>query len=549
MKKKKYAPKTSPIEVPTQKHNISDVTKLLSDNTQDRVLSKIRNDVVELVTGKAKDKKFDKNIESVTELLNQEYTKFREQLDSNLQDLQQESLNPQDVQAFAGEFGDVDMGMFGFQSIPRTDGIAGLFVVPPSKVSDSQNYNASLDSIIGTQLQYLRSFILANLKEYSHPNKKWEKLVKKMMWSVKWETNFMFGATNYLRSGNSCGELVWDYCPKLKDWYISDIVFVPTTNLQYMVDFKGRMVAAIQPNVFADPEGLFGAIDSAEGESEFALREYIPRQLPYMIKPASDLFYIAYDNVTNPYGISLVRRAYQAFQNKQIVLNMLMHASAKNSAPFMVAYYDKNSIQAAETGELEAIRQTLASLSVGDTATVPNTMKIDAIDVNKGSIESLINLCHYYDALAIRAMLGGSPSGMDLGEGSGSYASKSEDTETLERTLDLHLRTMIDAINRTLLLPMAIHNGYTDVYEDLDFGTWISSESTLNQKLQIVKIFEGAVNSGMVNNMNLEVVNHFLDKLGLPKAVKDDLTGGLMGMKSNQRDLGTVYSHQSGKVE
>ena len=116
----------------------------------------------------------------------------------------------------------------------------------------------------------------------------------------------------------------------------------------------------------------------------------------------------------------------------------------------------------------------------------------------------------------------------------------------VEKTLELHKAVADEAIRKCILTRLAEMNDYKEVYEDGEYGTFVSSEATLGQKMQITKIFETGVNSGLINNMNEEEVNHFRSKLSLPEVKsKKDLTGGVEVQKSNQRDVGQKYSHQS----
>jgi|TARA_R110000851_G_scaffold219414_2_gene372191 hypothetical protein len=473
------------------------------------------------------------------------------EFNKSIQDIQVANIDDEGKDGF----GDVDIGdWYGFQSIPRTQGIMGLFVSPTSKVSFTQMQNMSLDAVAGTQIQFITSYLSSCLLNYSHNDKKFEALVKRSMLSCDWASRFLFGLAKMVKFGNACGQMIWDYDELNKEMYIKDVVWVPNTNLQYMVDMSGKMMGAIQPNVFANPEGLFPAKFDDNPESEFSSRQYIAEQLPFMLMPKDDLFYVAYDNLHDPYGVSLLRRGYQHFQNKQLLLNMLLNASAKNSAPYIIATYDVAAQREIEVAEIE---EKLSTLSVGDTAVIPKGIEVEAIDVNKGSISSLLEAIKYSDAMMIRSLIGGSTGEVNISSDSGGgYAGKSEDNDNVEKTLKFWLKIFEDSIKKQFIHRLAETNGYNNVMKNMDYGTFIPSEGTISQKLQIAKLYELGINSYMINPENEEIVNSYLSKLGLNPATSKDLEANKKRLTDNEmstpngkgtssRDTGAKYSHQS----
>lgn len=442
----------------------------------------------------------------LTSVFNEEYTKFRNSINEDI-NYYNDPTSPQKKDLIQ---------QFAFQSLPRTEGIMGIFIKPASLVSFSQLHQASLDSVVGTQLQHLRAYLLENFREYRHKNKNFEKLVHKTMLSCDWDTKFLYACSDFLKSGSACGEKIWSYDKDTKQYHISKIVFAPTTNLQYMVDLSGDVIGAIQPNVFADTQGLFQNNEFGQRQSEFGIREYIGAQLPYVIVEKRDLFYVGIENVYDPYGVPPTRRAYQYFQNKQLVLSMLLTATAKNSSPYMLGIWDKNTLT--NDQQIEEVRDGLASLSVGDTALVPRGIDIKAIDVNKGSLDSITNVIKYLDSQQLLSMYG-----IGMGE---SYSDSESYKLQAQSTLSLFKNAMLSAIRKDILLPLAEHNNYPEVYRDMDFGEFEGSRTTLEDQIKQSTVISDAINTGLIDAKNKDVTNDLLYSLGLPtsdKTIEDNL--------------------------
>lgn len=478
----------------------------------DEVIQKIHSELNQLMLGKLTQQKESNSLKEMTKMFNEEWTKFRREVDENVDTYANSS--PSQKELYEGNnqdaMAEAMQTMSAFTNIPRTDAIAGMFAVPPSKISASQLHNATLDGVIGTALQHLRSYLFNHFRNYTHKNKDFEKLVKKTMYHCEWQSKFLFGCSNFLKAGNACGEKIWNWDKATKQWYIEKIVFAPTSNLQYMIDLQGNTIGAVQPNIFADPQGLFAPNNSRSRESEYALREYIGHKLPYMILPRKDLFYVSYDNVFDPYGVSPVRRAYQYFQNKQLLLSMLLNASAKNSSPYIVATFDKNTYE--NNYQLEQVQNELARLSVGDTAFVPAGTELDVLDVNKGSIDSLINAIEYNDKIMLNSMLA---TGFSTDQSS-SYSGKESDKSQVIQSLDLYVATMEESINRDILCDLAVQNNYPEVYRDLDFGTWGTKELTAEYKNQYMNLITQAIDTGAMDVKNPDALKEVNENLGIP---------------------------------
>lgn len=483
-----------------------------SEIVTDKIIDKVHSELNDLMLGKLTQQKESNHLKNLTKMFNEEWTKFRNGVNENVDNYSNYSITQREL--YEGDSKNLmseDMQtMSAFTNIPRTDAIAGMFAVPASKVSASQLHNATLDGVIGTALQHLRSYLFNHFRHYTHKNKDFEKLVKKTMYHCDWQSKFLFGSSNFLKSGNACGEKVWNWDNYTKQWYIEKIVFAPTSNLQYMIDLQGNTIGAIQPNIFADTQGLFSPNNSRLKESEFSLREYIGHKLPYMIVPRKDLFYVSYDNVFDPYGVSPVRRAYQYFQNKQLLLSMLLNASAKNSSPYIVASFDKSTYES--NYQLEKVQKQLARLSVGDTAFVPQGTELSVLDVNKGSVDSLINAIEYNDKIMLNSMLA---TGFSTNQ-SVSYSGKESDKSQVVQSLDLYVATLGEAINKDILFDLAIQNNYPEVYKDLDFGTWGTKEVTSEYKNQYANLITQIIESGLMDIKNPDALKEVNENLGLP---------------------------------
>lgn len=430
-----------------------------------------------------------------------------------------------------------------FTSIPRMMGIFGQYVAPPGKVSFSEMYEASLDSTIGSVLQVTKSMIINQVGTYVHPQEEVQALVRKCLEEIGGE-QFLYRSLDFLKFGFAIGECIWDF----EDGYtvLKDVVFAPQTNMQFMVDDKGKMSHALQPNLVASRDGTFKPANIEDLENLFAIRQLIPNKLPFISKPKDDLFYVAYDNVYSPYGISAIRRAYKYYLAKTDALEMLMTALSKNGAPNVVLYFNKNVVK---DGQEELLKEAVDSLSLGRTLYLPfkkgEEGEAEVLEVDSSNIGIFLDFFKYCDQMIVRSM--GFPEEILLGD-SGSYSSGSIKKQTFEDMLQLYTSTLTRAIKKQVV-KRVIENNFLDID---DLGSFVP-DIREDDKLSKLKQFELGATAGVINRDRRSDVNHFRVNIGLDEIEDDkDLPANSKSFqatinKTNTRDTGQEYSHQEGE--
>jgi len=405
----------------------------------------------------------------------------------------------------------------GFSSVPRLMGMLGQYVTPPSKISLTQMYEASLDSTLGAILQVGKSLIISNLGDYYHQDKTINKIINNTIDKLG-NTTFHYRGLDFLIYGFSVGEKSWGVNSDGYN-YIDRITFAPPTNIEFMIDEYGCMNAALQPNLVASQYGIFQGQSFDAPESVFAIRNLIPNMLPFIMVDKEDLFYVGYDNTFNPYGTSPMRRAYKYFELKNLALQMFMTALSRNGVPTMAMYYQKDMIK--NPDQLEELKNNADSLSIGGAIYLPgrkgDAYEIDAIKLDSSNINVFLDFVNYCDKMMVRSL--GFPQEILLGDG-GSYSSGTIQKETYVDMLKLYTETYKESLFKQVVKPI-INNNFTKKIIDEDFGKFIP-QIRESEKLEKAKLFETGRNSGLLNPHSLEDVNCFRESMGLSKIEKKE---------------------------
>jgi hypothetical protein len=398
----------------------------------------------------------------------------------------------------------------GFTSIPRLMGILGQYVTPPSKITLAQMYEATLDATLGSILQVGKSLIISKVGNYFHENEKINKLINHTLCNLN-ETNLHYRGLDFLIYGFSVGEKSWGVT---KDGYnyVDRITFAPPTNIEFMVDDYGKMNAALQPNLVASQYGIFSPTDLDSPESVFAIRQLIPNVLPYIMVEREDLFYTSYDSTFTPYGNSPMRRAYKWFELKNLAIEMFMTALSRNGVPTLSVYYQKDMAKNQE--QLEELKSNADALSIGGAIYLPgrkgDAYEVDALRLDSSNIGVFLEFVEYCDKMMIRSL--GFPQEILLGEG-GSYSSGTIQKETYEDMLKLYTDTYVECLFEQIIKPVIDTNFSANIIKD-NYGRFIP-QLRETEKVEKAKLFEVAVNTGIVDAHSLADVNMFREALGL----------------------------------
>lgn len=398
----------------------------------------------------------------------------------------------------------------GFTHIPRLMGLLGQYVKPPSKVTFSEMYEASLDATLGSILQVAKSLIISKLGKYEHDDPKIQSIVRDTFGEVK-ESYFHYRALDFLIYGFSVGEISWGVNSKGYN-YIDKTVFAPPTNIEFMVDDYGEMCAALQPNLVASQYGIFEGQSLNAPESVFAIRELIPSVLPYVLVEKENLFYVGYDSTFNPYGTSPMRRAYKYYQMKNLALEMFMAALSRNGAPTLTVHYQKDMIKNEE--QIAQFKENVDSLAIGGVLYLPGrkgeAFEVEALRLDSSNIGIFLDFANYCDQMMVRSL--GFPQEILLGSG-GSYSSSNIQKETYEDMLQLYTDTYKTCLMGQIIKPIITTN-FSSNYHKNNFGRFVPTLRE-SDRMEKMKQFELGVSSGLVDPRNREDVNYFRDSIGM----------------------------------
>lgn len=433
-----------------------------------------------------------------------------------------------------------------FTRIPRLMGILGNYVTPPSKVSLADLYNASLDSTIGSIVEVAKSMIISGIGNYYHPNKEIQKFVNESL-DILGRTQFHHSATDFLISGFSVGELVWEN----RNGYsrIVDCVFAPYTNIEFMVDYNGKMTHALQPNLTASNYGIMNTPDIDQPENLFAVREMIPNFIPYVAVENEKLFYCGLNNKFNPYGTSPIRRAYAWYYYKSMAMNMYMIALSKNGSPLLAMFASPDVFRSEKS--MVDLKERLSQLSVGDNLIIPcaegEGVTVKEIKLDCSSLKEFIAFFEYCDKNMVRSFT--FPQETMLGQ-SGSYSSSTVQKETFQDSLQLYIDWYKYPLMERIIKPQ-IEANFT---EEEIMGTYGEFKSILREgdKLERLKQLQVAMAVGLYNPFDEEDVNRESVSLGYGEKTKERMFSSNDKFPLNLEDPNTIvegkpFSRQGGK--
>lgn len=480
-------------------------------------------------------------------------------LEQKFQDILQQQKNEEDM----WKSWEVAMTEARGTAIPALYSVFYKFIQNPSTVSvDTMKRMIDTDETIGSGIDFVTTSLAARLGKYEHPSEEitqwvnealshidggWFNNVKEML-SACWASFFV-------------GEKVWKNDPDL-GFIVDRIVTLPPTSILFEVDQEGRIepdgILQYQRNV--NPFGMtqnfnfFGGVFAGG----FSIGAGVPfnelktdpfakmGDMPYPIRNSNSFLYLtvripkekcihyafnSQGKMGNPYGRSLLRRAFNAYVSKASTVQMMLRALDRKGTPLMIGYAAPNTTvkdptkvrsgvnaKGMDVGEDagKSLANAFRNVHVDTFIALPGkkgtVYEVDSIPMDPNT-DQFITAIKYFDSAMLRAML--IPSLIfSSGDGTGSYALGDAHSKTYDRICDGHLEGLKQVLREQLILQMLKYNFPESAWKNDGIGDFSKRELSPEEKEKEGEKIEKALELGVADLEELDDYNVCREALG-----------------------------------
>lgn len=425
------------------------------------------------------------------------------------------------------------------------------FIQNPSTVSvETFKRMVDTDETVGSGVDFLTTCLAARMGRYQHKSDEISKYVNEVLGEIDggWINTVkeMLSAT---WAGFSVGEKVWANTGK--GFVPKKVVQLPPGTVMFETDRTGELTydgilqyqRNYNPALFGSGINyLFGFQGSLPtisptsyrpdvyaklGDFPFPLRS--PNIFSYMSirVPTRKCIHYAHDaqgKFGNPYGRSLLRRAYKHWVLKDAVLQMLAVALDRKGTPLQVWYVDPNA-SFIDTNKVDgsgdytgqsigiraqlAVKQALSKVHNDSVVIMPGKkgqfVEHDFIEQSSNAQDFIATL-NYLDTRIMRALL--IPNLVfSSGDGSGSFALGQEHAKTFDKILDGMLDGFIQTIMRQLVMEIIAYNFPRSAWEKDGIGEFGQRELSIEEREKEWNVVSGAATDGVIDLNDLDDLN------------------------------------------
>jgi hypothetical protein len=442
--------------------------------------------------------------------------------------------------------------------IPALFNVFYKFIQNPSTVSvETFKRMVDTDDTIGSGVEFLVMCLAARLGRYQHPNEEITKFINDALGRVEngW-TNAIKEMLSASWAGFSTCEKVWANTPN--GFVIKKFVPLPPQTILFETERTGELtpdgILQYQRNdnpalMSQGPSYMYGFSWSMNpggstrpdpaaklGDMPFPLRTANSYSYLSIRIPKQKVVHYSFDaqgKFGNPYGRSLLRKAYKFYVMKDSFLTMLSIALDRKGTPLTVVYADATApIQkAGPNGELnpqgargqrqEFVRADYEAKRAfenihNDTVIILPGKKGQVFDhefVNQQSNASdflaAIEMCNksIMRALLVPSLI------FTNGDGTGSFALGHEHAKTFDKILDSMLSGFKQVLIDQVIQELIRYNFPEKVWQKDGFGDFSKRELSMDEIQKELEVVEKAVNIGAVDMNDLNDLNKIRDKM------------------------------------
>lgn len=432
------------------------------------------------------------------------------------------------------------------------------FVQNPSTVSvDTYKRMIDTDDTVGSGVQFLANCLSARLGAYAHPSEEVTAFVNLVLEEIDggW-VNVLHEILSASWAGFSVSEKIWanterGFVPKqLVTLPPSTILFETERTgkltsdgiLQYQRNYNPMMLGR-GPSFFASGQGNgFSGTYRPDplakiGDLPFPLRTANSFNYLSVRIPTQKCLHFAYNsqgNFGNPYGRSLLRRAYKYYIIKDAVLQMMTIALDRKGTPLHIVYADPNTTlqdvnqttpgvnpqgqKGKGISAQEAARKAFKDIHNDTVIFLPGKKgeiyEIDKIEgsSNASDFIAALDFCNksILRALLIPSLIFGN------GDGTGSYSLGQEHAKTFDKILDGSLAGLAQSLIHQLVKDIIMYNFPDSAWKKDGVGKFGKRQLTMDEISKETDIFEKGVNIGAIDMSELDDLNIIRDKMNLP---------------------------------
>lgn len=404
------------------------------------------------------------------------------------------------------------------------------------------------DDTLGSGVDFLTTVLAKRIGQYQHKSPEITEFVNKVFSQLD---GGMFNTIKEILSSSWAGFSVSE-----KIWANNDLGFVPTKIatlppqtvffetdrcgnitedgiLQYQRSYNG----ALAGNLFGTNNGFTLNIrpdDNAKlGDLPYPIRTsntytYMSIRIPYQ-----KVIHHSFDcqgKFGNPYGRSLLRRAYKWYVLKDAVLKMLAVALDRKGTPLTVVYADPNTTlldgaqydpnlpphQQKKMRADVAARAAFENIHNDTTIILPGKKggiyDLDFVsqDSNSQAFIDTINLCN---KSLMRSLLI-PPLVFNDGDGTGSYSLGQEHSETFDGIMDGMNEGVKQCLIHQLVKEVIAYNFPESAWKKDGFGDFAKRDFTSSEKEKIMELYDRGINNGVIDSSDLKDLNQMRDTIG-----------------------------------
>jgi hypothetical protein len=432
------------------------------------------------------------------------------------------------------------------------------FIQNPSTVSvETFKRMVDTDDTIGSGVDFLTTCLAARIGMYQHPSQEITDFVNRALGKIQGG----FGkAVKELLSASWAGfavqEKVWSNTDD--GWIVKKLVSLPPGTLLFETHRTGELTddGILQYQRNYNPANLAfgsGSLFGFSNGSVFGARMNDPYakfgDFPFPIRTANTYSYLsiripiekcihysfdASGNFGNPYGRSLLRRAYKWYVMKDAFLQMLSVALDRKGTPLTIVFADQNTTLLDQSRDRSVMNQNLrGNANVGkradqaaadafrnihnDSTIILPGKKGQIFDTdfvpqasNANDFLESIKLC---DRAIMRSLL--LPSLIFTGgDGTGSYALGQEHAKTFDKICDGTLDGTKDVILNQLVKHLLAYNFPRSAWEKDGVGEFQKVELTIEEIGKEIDVLDKAINCGAIDMNDLKDLNAVRSKIG-----------------------------------
>ncbi len=422
------------------------------------------------------------------------------------------------------------------------------FIQNPSTVSiETFKRMVDTDETLGSGVDFLVSCLAARLGAYQHDDPEVTRFVTRALEEMEGGVTAAHKeALNACWAGFSVGEIVW--ANKSIGFVPAKIAALPPSSILFEVDRVGSITddGILQYQKNYNPLGIgqgFGFF-SGGGNGFSGRPDPIAKlgDLPFPLRSANTFNYMSVripklktfhyswggpGNFGNPYGRSLLRRAYNWWVQKWAYAQMMGVAFG---TPLTVVYADQN-VTMDQSGKLSSTEKRSRGDMVPGPVAAANAFKnvhnnsVIVLPGKKGQqfeatvLETTSNASDFIAALQfcnqmlMRALL--IPSLIfTSGDGAGSYALGQEHAKTFDKLLDSMLEGYRHAFLDQVIRQLLAYNFPKKVWMEKGLGTFAKRELTQDEKQKEAEMFATAIDKGIVDTNDLSDLNKMREAMG-----------------------------------